>query len=62
MVVRREMSFMKKMSLIEPKKNGVYKIKCGSRKKWTTIGLRGKKNWGKVRKIGYLEYKTKNEI
>ena len=63
MVVRREMSFMKKNVAYKTKKNwGVRNKMQFKKKKWTTIGLREKKNWGKVKKIGYLEYKEKNEV
>ena len=59
MIVRREMSFMKKNVAYKTKKNGAYEIKYYSRKIWTTIRFREKKIWGKVKKIGYLEYKKK---
>ena len=46
------------MSLTEPKKNGVYKTKWSLRKIGQQLGFK-KKNWGKVKKIGYLGYKKK---
>ena len=41
-MVIREMSFLKKNVAFITKKNGVYEIKCGLKKKWTTIGFQEK--------------------
>ena len=47
------------MPLTKPKKNGVHEIKCVLRKKWTTVGLREKKNRVKSKKLVTLGIRKK---
>ena len=56
MIVSRDMSFMKKIVAYSIKKNGSVWNKMWFKKKGQQLGSK-KNNWGKVKKIYYLEYK-----
>ena len=62
MVVRREMSFMKKNVAYRTKKKWGVRNKMRCKKKMDNNWALRKTNWGKVKKIGYLGYKEKNAV